>query len=428
MNRGSVIQAEQLLSLTLREEFDWIEQLFIKRQEGLQKKQLVDIYSITPPSLSENTSSYAMIIRKYHLQDFGKRLFFAVATAAAISPQIFSAFNREPAYTDQFVFRQNQNSPFVLPTIETVIFILSGSDLEQRLKSLTLFNEQACFSSLAVLQHHEPLQGEPVTSIMLCLTSEMADLIIMGKKRAPKFSRNFPARLLHTKAEWENLILRPQTFEQLEHVKIWLMQRLAFMEDPGLKKRFNPGFKVLFYGPPGTGKTMAAGLLGKQSKMDVYRIDLSMVVSKYIGETEKNLSVVFDKLESSETILFFDEADSLFGKRTQTKDSHDRYANQEISYLLQRIEDYDGLVILATNLKDNLDNAFLRRFNSIIYFPIPTAEECFLLWKQGFSEKIFPNKDVNMKELATKYQLTGAQIMNVVYYSTLVALNKNQDH
>ena len=128
--------------------------------------------------------------------------------------------------------------------------------------------------------------------------------------------------------------------------------------------------KILFIGEPGTGKKTLASLIGQQSGKEVYRIDLSMIVSKYIGETEKNLELVFAKAENKGWILFFDEADALFGKRTNVKDAHDKYANQEVAYLLQRIEDYNGLVIVATNMKNNIDDAFIRRFQTIISFPI----------------------------------------------------------
>lgn len=135
-----------------------------------------------------------------------------------------------------------------------------------------------------------------------------------------------------------------------------------------------PGYRTLFYGSSGTSKTLTAALLGKMTGRGVYRINLSKMVSKYIGETEKNLAQIFDRAEKEEWILFFDEADALFGKRTSIKDSYDRYANQEVSYLLQRMEDFNGLVILESNLK-KIDEAFMRRFQSIIHFPLHGKDE-----------------------------------------------------
>ena len=170
------------------------------------------------------------------------------------------------------------------------------------------------------------------------------------------------------------MILDYQVEAELEEINTWISSGKTIMEDWGLSRFLKAGYRSLFYGPPGTGKTLAATLLGKKNRMDVYRIDLSMIVSKYIGETEKNLARVFDLAENRNWILFFDEADALFGKRTSTNTSNDRHANQEVAYLLQRIEDFPGIIILATNLRSNIDEAFSRRFQSVVYFPMPTPE------------------------------------------------------
>ena len=179
---------------------------------------------------------------------------------------------------------------------------------------------------------------------------------------------------------------------------------------------------VIFYGPPGTGKTLTATLIGKKLGMDVYRVDLSQVVSKYIGETEKNLSNIFDQAESRNWILFFDEADSLFGARTQTNNSNDRAANQEISYLLQRVEDFPGIVILASNLKSNIDEAFSRRFQSSVYFPMPEAEERLTLWKNIFEKTPVENREEIFEHFAEKYELAGGALTNVARYAAISAI------
>jgi SpoVK/Ycf46/Vps4 family AAA+-type ATPase len=183
----------------------------------------------------------------------------------------------------------------------------------------------------------------------------------------------------------------------------------------------------LFHGVSGTGKTLTASMIGQRTDKDVFRIDLSSVVSKYIGETEKNLEKIFDKAGHMDCILFFDEADALFGKRTNISDAHDRYANQEVSYLLQRIEEYPGLVILASNFKSNMDDAFLRRFQSIIHFPMPDATERLRLWEQSFSEKSKLAKDVDLDEISKKYKLSGGSIVNVVRYASLMTIARNSN-
>src|SRR5262249_46521096 len=152
---------------------------------------------------------------------------------------------------------------------------------------------------------------------------------------------------IHTDLDWSELVLEEDTLHGVQEIRDWLEFGDTLLDEWGMRKKIKPGFRALFHGPPGTGKTFTATLLGKSAGREVYRIDLSMVVSKYIGETEKNLSGVFDQAEHKHWILFFGEADALFGRRTQTTSSNDRYANQEVSYLLQRMEDFPGVVILA---------------------------------------------------------------------------------
>ena len=185
----------------------------------------------------------------------------------------------------------------------------------------------------------------------LQMDEEYVAKLTTGTVLKPQLGPNFPASLIETGLEWEDLVLKQKTISEIKEIEIWLKHNDVLMSDWGMQHKIKPGYRVMFHGPPGTGKTLTAGLLGKYTKKDVYRIDLSMVVSKYIGETEKNLSSLFDKALNKDWILFFDEADSIFGKRTNVRDAHDKYANQEVSYLLQRIEAHPGLVILASNFQ-----------------------------------------------------------------------------
>ena len=224
--------------------------------------------------------------------------------------------------------------------------------------------------------------------------------------------------------DWDDLVLAPSTKIQIEEVKIWLRQRERLVTELGMEKRMKPGYKVLFHGSPGTGKTLTAQLLGKFTQKDVFRVDLSMIVSKYIGETEKNLARIFDKAEHYDWILFFDEADALFGSRTKVSSSNDRHANQEVSYLLQRVEDYKGIVILASNMRGNIDDAFIRRFSSVVHFPFPKPEERRLLWEKAFPQKLVFSGEVDLKKISDKYEVSGANISNIVEWCSLVALDK----
>ncbi len=167
---------------------------------------------------------------------------------------------------------------------------------------------------------------------------------------------------------------------------------------------------------------MTATLLGKRTGRDVYRIDLSMVVSKYIGETEKSLRRIFDLADRKPWILFFDEAEALFSKRTEVQDAHDHFANQEISYLLYRLEEHSGIVILATNKKSLLDEAFTRRFQSVVSFPLPSKKERLQIWQKGFSPHCALEKAINIESIANQYELAGGSIMNVIRHASLMAL------
>jgi len=227
--------------------------------------------------------------------------------------------------------------------------------------------------------------------------------------------------------EWDDLVLRPATLAQIDSIKRWIDHHEELERDGAIGHKVKPGFRALFYGPPGTGKTITAGLLGKQfGKKPVYRIDLSQVVSKFIGETEKNLEKIFLKALNKGWFLFFDEADALFGKRSNVSSANDRFANQEVSYLLQRIEDFPGLVMLSTNLKNNIDRAFIRRFDEIIHFPMPDASERFKIWKKNQPSGIMLASGVNLEEYATKYEFSGASIANIMQYAALCALARKE--
>ncbi|NEQ55238.1 MAG: ATP-binding protein, partial [Leptolyngbya sp. SIO3F4] len=289
-----------------------------------------------------------------------------------------------------------------------------------------LFSADHLFSDQRILYLEPVPDGEPRMSGKLIMTQDYVDWFTQGKFSRPQFSVNFPAQRITTEMNWEDLVLNAQTFEQINDLKAWIDHGKTLLYDWGMKKTLKLGYRVLFYGPPGTGKTLTASLLGKYTGKDVYKIDLSMVVSKFIGETEKNLANLFARAESKDWILFFDEADALFGKRTNVRDAHDKYANQEVSYLLQRVENYDGLVILSSNLKSNIDEAFIRRFQAIINFPMPSSKERLQLWKMAFPAQLSLASSVDLVQLSTNYELSGADIMNIVQYCCLQMLKHNK--
>lgn len=385
------------------------------------------IEEINPPEINSEKSLYANLIRHYHLNP-PERLTLLMALVPHIKPQILDVFfvvnpatNR--GYTEFGGIRGNMHGGF-LPTAETVLFVLAGANVELRLSYQQLFSGNHVFAKHNLLKIENPPDNEPIWSGNLVISQELIDLITLGYIRKPDFSRNFPAKRITSGLSWDELVLNRDTLEQVQELMHWIEHEKTLMSDWGMDRLLKPGYKSLFFGPSGTGKTLTASLLGKRTGKDVYRIDLSAVVSKYIGETEKNLEKIFDKAEHIDCILFFDEADALFGKRTNVSDSHDRYANQEVSYLLQRIEEYPGLAILASNFKSNMDEAFVRRFQTIIHFPMPDKSERLKLWMQSFSQKSELAGNIDLDDIAEKYQLSGGSIINVVRYASLMAISR----
>lgn len=317
---------------------------------------------------------------------------------------------------------KGKNHRGILPTIETALYILYGNDIDARLKGIAFIQNDSLLFHKKILTIESTPVGEPNMSGKLLIDEEYLAKLTTGAILKPQLSQEFPASLIETSMEWGDLILKNKTIEEIQEIKIWLEHNETLMNEWNMGSIIKPGYRVMFYGAPGTGKTLAAGLLGKETDRDVYRIDLSMVVSKYIGETEKNLSRLFDKAINKNWILFFDEADSIFGKRTNVRDAHDKYANQEVSYLLQRIEAHPGLVILASNFKNNIDTAFTRRFQSIIEFEIPDHLERLRLWQNNLPKNISLEEKISLESLSKKYKITGANIVNVVQYVCLQTL------
>ncbi len=234
------------------------------------------------------------------------------------------------------------------------------------------------------------------------------------------------AQRIEPAAEWDDLVLPEQQLRTLGDIAVHVRQRTKVYETWGFAAKGvgGLGISALFAGASGTGKTMAAEVLSNELRLDLYRIDLSQVVSKYIGETEKNLRRVFDAAEEGGAVLLFDEADALFGKRSEVKDSHDRYANIEVSYLLQRMEAYRGLAILTTNLKAALDPAFLRRLRFVVQFPFPDSAQRAEIWRRIFP-RATPTEDLEIKKLA-RLNITGGAIRNIALQAAFLAADSNE--
>ncbi len=409
----------------LAKEMDWLRMLIEYRcKELVQATNVLSQHnSLNLPTLQDGI--YAGLIEKYKLDDVG-RVILALAFATEFDQSIFIPILK----LRQLNAKQNMHfggcvddaRNMFFPSFQTVLFLLAGNNSAQKIK----FASQLC-------QGHVLLDEQIIYSIgdaplgmqnTIELDGAYYKYILTGEKPRLDHGRHFPAKLHITSATMDDIVLGKRARDKILPLAYYMLaSKKLFYENGGHK--FRKGFIALLYGPPGTGKTYLAGILANTYKKDIYRVDLSQVVSKYIGETEKNLELLFNRLEGKDCILFFDEADALFGKRGEVKDAHDRFANQEVSYLLQRIENFDGLVLLATNHQGNMDEAFMRRINIMVDINRPQKEERMALWKfylpQGYS---FSSPDL-LRYLSEKYGYTGANIRNIMEMLSLEMHEKN---
>lgn len=415
---------------TISQELNWLKEVIEFRfNDYFTSEEDHYIDKVAVPDLSQDESLYAQMIREYNF-NVEERIILLMALAVHITPALYDIFFAKNTNLDRgftvFGGVTNGSHNGFIPTGDTVAFVICGRDLVKRFELLEYFSDEHPFHSSNILKLSGVQEGEPIFNGSLAVSKEYLSLLTQGRIYRPQYTSSFPAKLLKTKMDWEDAVYDEHTLSELEESRVWIKYGEEIMQQKLLKKYLKKGYRILFHGPPGTGKTMTASILGKEAGLDVYQVDLSAVVSKYIGETEKNLAGVFDLAENKKWILFFDEADALFGKRTQVQSSNDQFINQQMGYLLQRIEDFDGIVILATNFKDNIDSAFLRRFQSVVYFPKPKVDQRILLWQKYFND-IFNMEEIDLEKIARDYEVTGGGIINVLRYCTIAARQRGSN-
>jgi SpoVK/Ycf46/Vps4 family AAA+-type ATPase len=248
-----------------------------------------------------------------------------------------------------------------------------------------------------------------------CRLQSNRKLVELAQKITPNYS-------------WDDIVLPADRLQQLREICNYVKYRSLVYDQWGFDRKLSlgKGLNVLFAGPSGTGKTMAAEIMAGELGLDLYKIDLSTVVSKYIGETEKNLSKIFREAETSNAILFFDEADALFGRRSEIRDSHDRYANIEISYLLQKMEEYEGVVILATNLRKNMDDAFVRRMHFTVEFPFPNEKDRRRIWEKIWPAEVPRSLNLDLDVMAHQHEIAGGNIRNIALAAAFLAASDDE--
>lgn len=413
---------------TYERELTWLDNLISERLECYFSGEKLKETFLEPPKINPNESVYSAWLYKNDFDPF-HRLVIVSALTVTYSSSTFDRFliknkGLDKRFTEFGGYFDSKLSKFV-PTFETLLFLFNGVKHSSKflIRNILDKNNILIARNILTIQNFESTKS--FLSSSPSLTDETIQLLTVGTKFKPQYSINFPAKLIETEMNWDDLVLNESLLNEIENIYIWLKHSNQIDNDPNLRKKFNKGYKCLFYGPPGTGKTLTASLLGKRNGLEVYRIDLSQIISKYVGETEKNLAQLFDLAENKDWILFFDEAESLFSKRTDVSDSKDKFSNQLTSYLLQRIEDFNGLVVLATNLKPNIDNAFSRRIQTILHFDLPDFNERKLIWKSALFG-IFEIEDQVITRLAKNYKIGGGSIKNVVNYTWLLSKRMNQ--
>lgn len=428
----------QDLQETLKDEFTWFSKLvhrrirFLVSVDQLNRQVKVDQVDqvVAIPALLKKNDIYHQLAKE-HKWDTVDRVLILLSLSPYLAPNLLKILEDHSIHIEKFTGDQLKNKEsknFVL-NFKVALFLLAGNN-DDRLPYLYILQDDYKLFRDRILDKKENLldykNGETLYDLPLIIGEEFLQQITTGETYDPDYSVRFPARKVTTHYTWDDLKLDEKVMDKVLSMASWIKHLDKIQEDEVMSKEIK-GYKAILYGPPGTGKSLSVKIIGKERDLPVYRIDLSMVVSKYIGETEKNLSFVFDLAERRNWILFFDEGDALFGKRAQTKSSQDRYANQEVSYLLQRMEDHPGVIILATNKLKNIDEAFLRRFQTQIYFPKSSYAERVLLWTKAFGGKYQLEDPAIIDSISKTYEISAAEIINVKHFAVIKALSNNCD-
>ncbi len=345
-----------------------------------------------------------------------ERLVLALALSVHVAPHLLGVLLATESYLGGVIsllggYRSTQYGRFI-PTFQTAFFLLGGASTQARVEYNYLLEPSHVFFKKGILKYPSE---DIVTDSFLELTPEYQSLLVHSQAYEPQYSARFPAQKISTSLIWDDLVLGKDALEEVKEIEYWVAHQDEIMDEWQLNRHLHKGYKAVFYGASGTGKTLTTTLLGKATGLPVYRTDTSALVSKYVGETGKNLENLFSAAENKNWILFFDEAESLFAKRGTIKDASDQYANQTITYLLQRIEDYNGVVILATNKLSSIDNAFRRRFQNIIKFEKPNRQQRLRLWQQAFQGHLQLSSEVNLEFIAQHYdEVTGGILVNIL--------------
>lgn len=392
---------------------------------------LQEIHQHTQPYL-EQTLGQVVSSRDIHFARIAEQIILLLSIVPHLQPELLDRFrikDKDQREVLQFGgVKTTKNFKGFLPTGHTAQFLLAGQHLKRRIIIQHLFSPQHSFATQGILSLGKVPQGEPTLAGQLQISASTLHLLTTGQPFQPQFSADFPATLFTTNKTWEDLILRPLVQRQVDRAKQWV----THYEE--VKAAFGggdmKGYRLMMMGPPGTGKTLTAQLLAKHAHKPLYRINIDRIVDKYVGETNKKLEQVFRQAAHQGWILFFDEGDALFGKRSSgSGSSNERYANQEVNYLLTKMEEYEGMIFLSTNQGGALDAAFKRRFDSRILFREPDESTRVRLWEHFFGKgglKLSAN--IVLREFAYAYDYNAAWIEKFHRYCVLQTIAKGDEY
>lgn len=376
-----------------------------------------------------NNSAYERFLREHKLSE-SDRVMLLVAFSALFDPSVLLPFIlsvNEPDKALRFGGIYKKDTVSFVPTLRTALYLLSGNDRELSSYYLNVYNRKHKLFASSILKANNDESVSFIDS-ELYFNEQFIPAILNGEPPLLDGDAGFPAKRSKKTHTLKDVILSDAAYKNLDKLKRFARNMQALWELPD-RNKYRDNFLCVFSGDPGTGKSFTAEALGNELNLPVYKINFAQLVSKYIGETEKNLEKIFDRFTGHPGILFFDEAESIFSKRTEVKDSHDKHANNEQSYLLQKLEEFSGIIILATNVQNlaqYFDKAFQRRIRQIITFEFPEHSERLKLWQTGLGTS-FSYKEGLIERLAKNYQLTGGGIYNVISESVMEALDKGTD-